>query len=295
MKSWRLHLRLSALALLAYHVQPCAQPDAQSADAACGELISLAAHQSASIRYAYHPSSHAAKGEPVISLVLLVGGNGYLNLDEQVCPRSLKGNSLVRSLPLFEAHGFNTALMDAPSDWLGPDGLAGFRSASAHADDIGVLIRQLREKTGGKVWLVGTSRGTISAANAASRLSGLAAPDGVVLTSALTSGHASAKKSWVAQTVFDFPLENIKMPVLVLGHASDMCARSPATLMNQIIARVGSARKQSVTMQGGDDKSGASSLQVCEGYSAHGYIGQEKEMLAIIANFIRNVPTEKSD
>jgi hypothetical protein len=42
----------------------------------------------------------------------------------------------------------------------------------------------LRMRTQGAVWLVGTSRGSISALNAAARLSGPSAPDGIVLTSA---------------------------------------------------------------------------------------------------------------
>jgi hypothetical protein len=57
---------------------------------------------------------------------------------------------------------------------------------------------------------VGTSRGTISAVNATARLSGLSAPAGM-LTSALMSGQSKAKKGWVAQTVFDLPLEAIRL------------------------------------------------------------------------------------
>ena len=44
------------------------------------------------------------------------------------------------------------------------------------------------------------------------------------------------------QTVFDPPLEDIRMPVLVMGHADDKCVRSPAAQMNRITARTNSAR-----------------------------------------------------
>jgi hypothetical protein len=161
------------------------------------------------------------QGEPV-AVVLLPGGGGHLDVDAYGCPRALKGNSLVRSIPHFRDLGFATALVDSPSDHTGEDGLAGFRSSSQHADDLGKVIVDVRARANGLVWLIGTSRGTISAANAASRLSGPAAPDGLVLTSALMSGAArSARKPWVTQSVFDLALDKIRMPVLVVGHAAD--------------------------------------------------------------------------
>ena len=49
--------------------------------------------------------------------------------DPAGCPRALKGNSLVRSIPYFRDLGFATALVDSPSDLTGEDGLAGFRSS----------------------------------------------------------------------------------------------------------------------------------------------------------------------
>ncbi len=105
--------------------------------------------------------------------MLLVGGGGHLDLDDQGCPRALTGNSLVRSLPHFHGAGFVTALVDAPSDHPGEDGLAGFRSATEHAEDLGKVIADVRARTKAElVWLVGTSRGSISAVNAAARLSG---------------------------------------------------------------------------------------------------------------------------
>ena len=178
--------------------------------------------------------------------MLLVGGGGNLALDDKGCPRSLTRNSLMRMLPLFHESGFVTALVDAPSDFPGDDGLAGFRIAPQHADDLGKVIVDVRTRTNGSVWVVGHSRGTISAANAAARLSGPSAPDGVVLMSAMMSGDARARKAWVAQTVFDLRLEAIKMPVLVIGHAADNCVRSPAALMGNITAKTQGVRQQVV-------------------------------------------------
>jgi hypothetical protein len=73
----------------------------------------------------------------------------------------------VRSLPLFREAGIFTALVDAPSDYPGEEGLAGFRDTTRHAEDLGKVIADARAGTKAQVWVVGTSRGTISAANAA--------------------------------------------------------------------------------------------------------------------------------
>ena len=254
----------------------------------CGEVVTLDTHGKTTTRYAFaEPEGGTTQGAPV-ALVLLAGGTGYLDLDDKGCARALKGNSLVRSIPLFRAGGFSTALVDAPSDHHGEDGLAGLRNQPRHAEDLGRVIASVRERTKGAVWVVGTSRGAISAANAASRLSGTSAPDGVVLTSALMSGDPRARKTFVAQSVFDLELEAIKIPVLVVGHAADSCVRSPAGRMKEITARTNGAREQVVTVIAGPGGStAASSIEACEGRSPHGFIGQEAEVAAGIARFVR--------
>ena len=200
----------------------------------CGEVVTIGTHDRTTTRYAFAPPQGAR-----IALVLLVGGGGHLDLDDKGCPRALTGNSLVRMLPLFHSAGFATALVDAPSDHPGDDGLAGFRITTEHAEDLDKVIADVRARTNAPVWLIGTSRGTISAVNVASRLLRPSAPDGLVLTSALMSGDVRARKSWVAHTVFDLRLEEIKVPVLVIGHAADTCIRSPADLMRSEERRVG--------------------------------------------------------
>ena len=252
---------------------------------ACGELVTLPAHGSTQLRYAL--VSPPQSPGPRIALVLLPGGGGHLQLDERACPQALAGNSLVRSLPLFQAVGFTTALVDAPSDYQGEDGLGGFRLSSDHAQDLGRVVADLRQRGAAAVWLVGTSRGAISAANAAGRLSGAAAPDGLVLTSPVNSGNPKGQKSWVAQTVFDAALEAIRMPVLVIGHAQDKCLRSPANLNARILERTASAREQLVTVEGGPGRGGMSAIEACEGRSPHGFVEQEAEVAQGITRFIR--------
>jgi hypothetical protein len=259
---------------------------AARAAGSCGTVVTLAAHGGTTMRYSLAgPGGGGAR----TGLVLLVGGGGHLDLDDQGCPRALKGNSLVRSLPQFHGEGFVTALVDAPSDYPGEDGLGGFRLAPEHAEDIGKVVADLRARVQGPVWLVGTSRGSISAVNAAARLRDAAAPDGIVLTSALMVGTARARKAWVADSVFDVRLEDIRVPVLVVGHAADQCIRSPASRSAEITGRTNGAREQAVAVTGGPGEAMnfTPGIEACAGRSPHGFIGQEAEVAAGIARFVR--------
>lgn len=253
---------------------------------ACGEIVRLPTHDRTTTLYSL-AAPPAARPE-TISLVLLVGGGGHLNLDAGGCPQALRGNSLVRSLPHFHAAGFATALVDAPSDHPGDDGLKGFRLNGKHADDLGKVIADVRRHNGGPVWLVGTSRGTISAVNAAVRLAGPAAADGLILTSPITSGGKGVRRPWAAQTVFDVRLTAIQTPVLVVGHAADTCVRTPPSLNARITARTSGVREQVVTVTGGSGKGGGRrSVDACQGRTPHGFIGQEEAVAAGIARFVR--------
>jgi len=246
----------------------------------CGELHSLSVRPGATLGYSFA----SPRGASPISLLLLAGGGGHLRLDEQGCAAALKGNALVRVQPLLQALGFGTVLVDAPSDQQsGEDGLAGYRTDPRHAADLGRLIEAVRAAQGGEVWLVGTSRGTISAANAASRLQGAAAPDGVVLSSVLTVGTPMGRKAWTAQSVFDLDLSAIRQPVLLLGHADDGCQRSPPAQMAEVARRIRPSRTDLQLMQGGPGGSG----DACEGRSPHGFVGQDAALVEAIRRFVR--------
>lgn len=248
----------------------------------CGELLTLPSQAGGTLRLALQ-----ATPSPSHTLVLLAGGSGHVDLDDAGCPRALRGNSLLRSMPLWRQAGFALALVDAPSSHQGEDGLAGFRTAPEHAQDLGAVIAALRARSGGSVWLLGTSRGTISAFNAAARLRGEQAPDGLVLSSVLTVGQAGARKRWVAQTVFDLPLEQVRQPVLLVGHALDACPRSPPGQMAALAGRLRVERLQVVTVSGGPGAGDAAGLLACEGRAPHGFVDQEAEVAAGMARFIR--------
>ena len=243
---------------------------------ACGEVVTLQTHGGTTMRYALTVPQGAQA-----SLVLLAGGGGFLDLDAQGCAQKLKGNSLVRSQELFHREGFATALVDAPSDHHAEDGLGGFRAQAPHAADLGKVVADLRARVKGPVWIVGTSRGAISAANAASRVKEI---DGVVLTSPVTVGTAHGAKSWTAQTVYDNPIGDIRVPLLVLSHAQDGCFRSPPSGARGIAERYQGPRSQVAVVSGGAPGGG----DACEGRSPHGFNGLEAEVATGIARFIRS-------
>jgi len=49
----------------------------------------------------------------------------------------------------------------------------------------------------------------------------------VVVIVAMMVGEARAQRPFVAQTIFDLPLEAIRTPVLVIGHAGKIAHRIP--------------------------------------------------------------------
>lgn len=115
------------------------------------------------------------------SVILFAGGSGNIGLTPSGSMTNLKGNFLLRSRDYFVRQNVMVAIVDTPSD---RNSLDKFRAGQSHARDIRAVIAWLRQTADAPVWLVGTSRGTISAAGVAGRLE-QGGPDGIVLTSTL--------------------------------------------------------------------------------------------------------------
>jgi hypothetical protein len=156
-------------------------------------------------------------GAPVATVVLFAGGNGLLALGSGKL--GLSGNFLVRNRGRFAAQGLLVAVIDSPSDH--PGGLDGFRASAAHAEDVRAVIAALRQEANVPVWLIGTSMGTVSAANGAARLTA-GGPDGIVLTS--TATRVGRER---IETVGDVRLDEIRVPTLVVHHKNDACKATP--------------------------------------------------------------------
>ena len=205
------------------------------------------------------------------TLMLLPGGEGGIGAVKGEAPRSK--NFLVRSRDLFASAGFNVAVIGKPSDH--DDMTLDFRASPEHVEDLRAIARKLRAELGVPVWLVGTSRGSVSAAAAATRLDpSLVA--GIVLTSSITDRR-------MGPSVASLPLADIHVPVLVMHHERDACRLSDPRDAHFIVDGLANAPvKKLLLVDGGGWPSGP----VCEPMHYHGYNGMEAEAVKDIAQFI---------
>jgi hypothetical protein len=123
---------LTLLFLCAAAQAALAQPNAPAPVDGCGEVVTISTHFGTTTRYAFAPAIGTPAQSAPIALVMLIGG-GYINLDEQGCPRLLSRNVLARMRPLLHDAGVVTVLVDAPSDMKSDEGLGRFRIAADHA------------------------------------------------------------------------------------------------------------------------------------------------------------------
>jgi dienelactone hydrolase len=211
------------------------------------------------------------------NVILFAGGHGGLQIQNDGAILWGAGNFLVRTRDMFAVLGLQAAVIDAPSDRQVYPYLSGFRQTSQHADDIKAVIAWLRQQAKVPVWLVGTSRGTQSAAFIGTQLP-LAdgGPDGLVLTSTVLIDPNS-------RAVPNIPgLENIGVPVLVAHHRQDGCSLCPyAELPNLMNKLTGTPRKKLLTFDGGQNIG-----DPCEAWANHGFNGIEAEVVIKISQWI---------
>lgn len=200
--------------------------------------------------------------KPARVVVLLVGDNGVLGLSSTGFSEAAN-SFLVRTRQAYASAGVAAALVDSPSDH--PSGLDNFRGSAQHAADVGVVIAWLSAKWNAPVWVVGTSRGTISAANAAARNTGISAPSGVVLTSAINAipSDATDQESIGASTTF----VSTSLPTLFVHNTLDECEASPLTKAQDLAKKIASATFTTVT-GGAEVASGK-----CDALTYHGFYG----------------------
>ena len=213
-------------------------------------------------------------GKALAIAVLFPGGDGKTDLERESARQVLdRGNFLVRSRQLFAAHGIVAAVVDAPSDRTG--GMDDyFRLGEQHFEDIRKVADDLKRRFPAvPLFLVGTSRGTISAAAAGKRFG--KSIDGVVLTATLFL--ASGRRPGLSG--FDFAA--IPAPVLFVHHTSDGCEYTPFASAKRLADRF-----PLVSVSGGLPPQSAP----CEAMSAHGFLGKERETVEAIVNWMLKKP-----
>jgi hypothetical protein len=218
---------------------------------------------------------------PQAVAVLFPGSGGLIRLRQEKGQIKFgQNNFLVRSRSEFVRHGVVAAIVDAPSDYQSGGGMSDdFRLGSDHFTDISALVADLGKRLPGlPIFLVGTSRGTISAAAVGARSgSGLA---GVVLTSTMFR-RVGARSNEPGPGLSRFDFGTIKIPVLFVHHVNDQCGVTPYN----DAARLADKYPLISVFGGRAPESGP-----CDPFSAHGYFGKEAETIEQIVNWMLKKP-----
>jgi len=243
------------------------------AQLAPGQLQRLASPREGAEIPVYLRSTPGAKG----TMVLLPGGAGGIG---KIGPLGWPDgqNFLVRSAPLFAAKGFNLAIVARPSDQTDMD--YPFRVSPSAMEDLRRVLRQVRSSFAGPVWLVGTSRGTVSGTAAAIAMREEGLIDGLVLTASVTASKTVGAVPFQA-------LEKITIPVLVVHHEKDACKVCRPEDAPAIDRGLVNSKKHALIMfSGGEGESG----NPCEALHFHGFIGAEPQAVERIAEWIAATP-----
>jgi hypothetical protein len=207
---------------------------------------------------------------PRAALMMFPGGNGMVEFGADGSFRRMGNSFLIRTLPLWQEHGFAVAVLSSPNGM----SLLGFRHTPAYAAMIGQAVDFIRSRAAVPVWLVGSSQGTTAAVGAASRLGSKIA--GIVVMSSVT-GRSSA-----GETLFDSEPGRVSVPVLIVANSGDACPASPPNEALKIADALTQApRKEIIYLE-----SAAMQGQPCEAESPHSYFGIEPTTVQRVAEWI---------
>jgi pimeloyl-ACP methyl ester carboxylesterase len=220
--------------------------------------------------------------KPEAAALLLIGGGGNIRLHlENGQPKFGQGNFLPRSRREFIRNGILPVILDNPTDQQAGEGMSDeFRESAAHVTDIRAVRAELQKRYPGlPVFVVGTSRSTLSAAHLAKSLPNEL--NGAVLTSSL---FYSGVRQGSRQVLAAYNWGQIKIPLLVVHHQDDACGATPYFEAKKLASRY-----PLVTVHGGKPPESAP----CEPYANHGYFGKEAETVDAIAAWMLGKPVPK--
>lgn len=211
------------------------------------------------------------------SVILFPGGTGRIKITDDGDIRK-DGNFLVRSRDKFAGQKLNVAVFDAPSDHYSKKGMKIdlFRDSEDHTKDIEAVINYIKKEAKTPVWLVGTSRGTESAAKGAINLDGQI--DGLILTASISEENRKGV------SLPEMELDKITVPTLIVSHEDDACHVTLPEGSEIIKERLTKATRVELKyFSGGDEPTS----KPCKAKSAHGFLGIEGEVVDYIINFIK--------
>jgi hypothetical protein len=189
---------------------------------------------------------------PRASVILLPGGDGAINAGDNGEINGLKLNQLVRTRHAYAARGLAVLVVDAGTD---------LNSAVQYM----AAIKR-------PVTVIGTSRGTIRAAEGIARG---ARPDALVLTSGFLSAESGS-----GQNVMSILGSPSSLPrTLVIHHSQDSCrATLPAGV--EPFVKWSAGRARAVWVSGGLNEG-----DPCQAGGHHGFNGLDGQVVGIAAGF----------
>ena len=220
--------------------------------------------------------------KPEAAALLLIGGGGNIGLRvENGQPKFSGGNFLPRSRREFIRNGILPVILDNPTDQQAGEGMTDdFRESAAHATDIRAVRAELEKRYPGlPVFVVGTSRSTLSAAHLAKSL-----PNelkGAVLTSSL---FFSGVRQGARPVLASYSWGQIKIPLLVVHHQEDACGATPYFEAKRLASRY-----PLITVQGGKPPESGP----CDPFANHGFYGKEAQTVDAIAAWMLGKPFPK--
>ncbi len=210
--------------------------------------------------------------------LLYSGGHGEIKLRlEAGQPRFQTGNFLPPSRREFIRNGVLPVLVDVPSD--SPHGVSDpYRRSEAQIADARAVIAEMRKRFPGlPLFILSTSRSTLSAAHLARTLG----PDeiaGVVLTASMVAGG----RGW--EFIASLEPAEVRVPVLFVHHREDACQATPYDAAARLAGRF-----TLISVRGGEaPKSGP-----CEPFSAHGFYGKDAMTVDAISAWMLKRPFAK--
>jgi hypothetical protein len=218
--------------------------------------------------------THLEEGKTFKSgIALFPGYPGIMRLrEENGRPKfELGGNFLVRSRSYWLDVETLVVVVDAPSDQ--QEFSQKFRETPRYGADVEALLKETGRRYGVEDWtFVGTSEGSVSAFHAARMNPQL--PRRTILTATLFRPTRAGPGLSTAR------LDELTSPLLWVHHEDDPC---PYTRYRDAQEFARKSRKPLLTVRGGGPGRG----EPCEAFSAHGFIGVERETVMAMRSWMK--------
>jgi len=213
------------------------------------------------------------------AIIMFLGGDGSSRFTLEDGRIKRGDNFLMRTVPGFTNRGFLVVVVGMPSDR--PEGMDDdFRLSAEHLQDIAGVVDFIAKQGGLSIYLVGTSRGTISTAYLSTALRHRDVA-GVIFTSTVKD---SKFLRWI-------PLEETAYPVLLVHHRGDNCKWTPFSEAEQLSRRFkNSSRVDFEAVEGGSTPLS----DPCNALSAHGFFGIEEKVMEIMVGWMTTISQKKS-